>query len=75
MLNFYSKVIEDVLIGMRQGDRKLLVLNGNALKAVYPNAAGFIVFYDITVLRVHSIYIMAFTESNLVKIVFYHNHM
>lgn len=56
MLNFYSKVIEDLLIGIKQGDRKLLVLNGNALKTVYPNAAGFVVFYDITVLRVHHIY-------------------
>lgn len=37
---------------MKQGDRKLLVLNGNTLKSFYPSAAGVVVFYELTVLRV-----------------------
>lgn len=45
-------MIEELIVGMKQGDRKLMVLTGNSIKSVYPNAAGFVVFYDITVMRV-----------------------
>ena len=40
---------------MKQGDRRLFVLNGSLLKAVYPNVSNFIVFYDVHILRVNKL--------------------
>lgn len=52
--NKLPKRVEDLIINMKQGDRKLFVLTGNMLAPFYSNliTSSSIVFYDISILKV-----------------------
>lgn len=45
-------MIEDLAVGMRQGERRLFVVSGNQLKSFYPSLTSSVVFYDLAILRV-----------------------
>lgn len=53
--NKLPKRVEDLIINMRQNERKLFVLAGNSLAPFYSNSinASSIVFYDISILKVN----------------------
>jgi FK506-binding protein 15 len=48
--------IENVIVGMRQDNRRLFVVNGSHLQSFYPNSlnstSASIVFYDINIIRI-----------------------
>lgn len=52
--NKLPPVLEESIIKLKQGDRKLFVLSGNQVKSYYPNNvnSNTPVFFDISILRV-----------------------
>jgi len=52
--NKFPKLLEGMLVGMRQGDRKLFVLDGKSLQPFYQGTIqeDSVVFYDVKVLRI-----------------------
>ncbi|CAF0730070.1 unnamed protein product [Brachionus calyciflorus] len=50
--NKLPQIIESLIINMKQGDRKLFVLNSSHFKSFYSNNTSPVLFYDIHILRI-----------------------
>lgn len=52
--NKMPKLVEEMLVTMKQGDRRLFVLTGQSMQPQYASSVGVeaVVFYDVKVLRV-----------------------